>query len=169
MRPVTLQLPDATATEELGGALARAFPGATRHGLVVHLEGDLGAGKSALVRAFLQACGVAGPIRSPTYTLMETHPSEAATFVHVDLYRLSPGEDLEELGLRDQSGPGFVLLVEWPERALAALPRADLSIKLDYVNPGRRVTLSSRGASGEAWVSLLVSDRRIIPYLINLT
>lgn len=169
MGPLTLQLPDARASAELGRALARAFPGAESCGRVVHLQGELGAGKSALVRSFLEARGVAGPIRSPSYTLVETHLTAAATYVHVDLYRLSAGADLEELGLRDQTGPRHVILIEWSERGSASLPPADLSILLEYAGSGRRATLSSMGAAGGRWLALLASDRRIVSYLSNLT
>ncbi|HVC01663.1 MAG TPA: tRNA (adenosine(37)-N6)-threonylcarbamoyltransferase complex ATPase subunit type 1 TsaE [Steroidobacteraceae bacterium] len=169
MGPLTLQLPDARASAELGRALARAVSGAESCSRVVHLQGELGAGKSALARSFLQARGVAGPIRSPSYTLVETYPTAAATYFHVDLYRLAAGADLEELGLREQTGPGHVILIEWPERGGVSLPPADLSILLQYAGSGRHATLSSTGATGDRWLALLASDRRIVSYLSNLT
>ena len=169
MRTLTFDLPDPEATAELGRALARSFPGAANAAVVVHLEGELGAGKSALARAFLQANGVAGPIRSPTYTLVETYPLSETTFVHVDLYRLQSGAGLADLGLRDLLQPGHVVLIEWPARGGAGVATADLAIRLEDAGAGRRATLTSAGACGDAWLTLLASDRRIASYLSNLT
>ncbi|MDE1922360.1 MAG: tRNA (adenosine(37)-N6)-threonylcarbamoyltransferase complex ATPase subunit type 1 TsaE [Gammaproteobacteria bacterium] len=169
MRAMTLELPDADATAALGAALARTFPGASESCVVVYLRGDLGAGKTACVRAWLEALGVARPIRSPTYTLVETYECGATTFLHVDLYRLNSGADLADLGLRDYFRPGHAILVEWPERAGDSLPAADLTVEMDFAPRGRRVRLSSAGERGDAWLSMLVSDDRITSYLFNLT
>jgi tRNA threonylcarbamoyladenosine biosynthesis protein TsaE len=169
MRAMTLDLPDADATAELGGALARCFPGAAADFVAVHLHGDLGAGKSALARAFLLGVGVPGPVRSPTYSLVETHAAAGTIFVHMDLYRLPDGADLQELGLRDYLQPAHVLLVEWPERGAAGLPPATLAIRLQEVGAGRRARLASGDAVGAHWLDLLASDGRILSYLSNLT
>ncbi len=169
MTRLTLDLPDASATDELGGALARRFPGASDAGRVVYLQGEIGAGKSSLVRAFLRACGVRGAIRSPTYTLVEIHPVGGTTFVHVDLYRLREGAGIEELGLREYFDAGRVLLIEWPERVAAGLPAPDLWIRLADRGAGRRASLESGTDAGATWLRYLASDERIIPYLFNLT
>ena len=133
---MVFELPDSSVTEALGGALARALPAAVHanavragapqqgvgQGAVVYLQGDLGAGKTTCARSVLRALGVAGLVRSPTYTLVETYRLPKITCVHVDLYRLQALSEVDELGLRDMVGPGCLLLVEWPERGGAALP-----------------------------------------------
>ncbi len=164
-----LELPDAEATAALGAALARTFPGAMQSCVVVYLRGDLGAGKTACVRAWLEAVGVTRPIRSPTYTLVETYECGSITYLHVDLYRLSGGADLADLGLRDYFRPGHAILIEWPERAGESLPAADLAIDLDFAPVGRHARLTGTGELGERWLSMLVSDDRITSYLFNLT
>ncbi len=169
MHAMNLHLPDAGATAELGAALALAFPGAASAGVVVHLCGDLGAGKTSCARGLLQALGVASRIRSPTYTLMEIYPTAVATCVHVDLYRLRGGADLEGLGLRDYLSPGHLILIEWPERGEAAVPAADLMVALEDAGSGRGARVQGCSASGEAWMRNLVSDSRLVPYLSNLT
>ncbi len=169
MTRLIFDLPDPEATDELGRALARSFPGASDACRVVHLEGEIGAGKSSLVRAFLRAHGVRGPIRSPTYTLVEVHPAGAMTFVHVDLYRLRDGAEVEGLGLREFLAPGRALLIEWPERVAAALPTPDLWIRLADRGEGRRVSLESGTEAGSTWLRHLASDERTISYLSNLT
>ena len=131
-------LPDSGATEALGRALARSLPGGQAAGAdlaadpdlaagaVVYFQGELGAGKTTCVRSLLRTLGVAGLVRSPTYTLVETYPVGVLTCVHVDLYRLQSLTEVDELGLRDLVGPGCLLLVEWPEKGSEALPPADL-------------------------------------------
>jgi tRNA threonylcarbamoyladenosine biosynthesis protein TsaE len=115
-----LALPEASATEALGVALARTFPGAEEGSAALYLEGDLGAGKTTCVRAFLRACGVGGLIRSPTYTLVETYRLDGRTppltCVHIDLYRLEGAGQVDELGLRDFLDAGYLLLVEWAQK-----------------------------------------------------
>jgi len=93
----------AEETEAFGAELARTRPSAERL-LIMELSGDLGAGKTTLARGFLRECGVRGPVRSPTYTLVETYPIGGTTFVHLDLYRLSGPAELENLGLRGNAG-----------------------------------------------------------------
>ena len=122
-------LADSSATEALGQALARSFPGAPRRGAatggatagaaaagaarpvdgspggVMYLQGELGAGKTTCARSLLRALGVAGLVRSPTYTLVETYSVAALTCVHVDLYRLQSVTEIDELGCREPNTP----------------------------------------------------------------
>jgi tRNA threonylcarbamoyladenosine biosynthesis protein TsaE len=118
---------------------------------VVHLHGDLGAGKSTLARAWLRRLGVAGAIRSPTYTLVERYPlAGGGEAVHLDLYRIGDAGELEFLGL-DDCDPRL-WLVEWPERGAAALPAADLAITLAVEGDGRRCRLAAGSAVGAEWL-----------------
>jgi tRNA threonylcarbamoyladenosine biosynthesis protein TsaE len=136
---IRLSLPDAAATEAIGARLARGL--STRPGLVVYLRGDLGAGKTTLVRGWLRALGVTGPIRSPTYTLVEPYEIGGRSLLHMDLYRLSGATELEQLGVYDTPPESSVWLVEWPEHAAAGLPPPDLSISLQVSGAGREIGL----------------------------
>jgi len=143
-------LPDAAATDALGAALARTRPPQA----VVHLHGDLGAGKSSLARALLRALGITGAIRSPTYTLVERYPlQDGGEAWHLDLYRIGNPGELEFLGL--DGGEARLWLVEWPERGLGALPPADLIVHLAMEGDGRQAELEPRSDAGRAWVARL--------------
>jgi tRNA threonylcarbamoyladenosine biosynthesis protein TsaE len=147
-----LLLEDADATAALGARLARCLPARA----VVHLHGDLGAGKSTLARAMLRALGVTGTIRSPTYTLVEHYPlpgsgpEAGGTALHLDLYRIGDPGELEFLGL---DGDTRLWLVEWPERGLGGLPPADLDVALAVEGDGRRCVLRAASATGAAWLA----------------
>src|SRR5271156_4894923 len=133
---LSYDLPDSGATETLGRALARSFPGAGS-GAIVHLHGELGSGKTTCARALLHALGVTAPVRSPTYTLVDTYSVATLTCVHVDLYRVQTTAEVEELGLRDMTGPGYLMLIEWPEKGGVAVPAADLDLLLQYAGESR--------------------------------
>jgi tRNA threonylcarbamoyladenosine biosynthesis protein TsaE len=165
---LTYALATAADTERMGVALAAALPGMERRFAVVHLQGELGAGKTTLVRGFLRARGVQGRVRSPTYTLVEPYEGTNHTFVHADLYRLQGPADVAGLGLGDYLLAGHVLLIEWPERGGMALPAPDLHIDLEYAGDGRALRLRGQGALWAGWRSNLVSDTRLTPYLTNL-
>jgi tRNA threonylcarbamoyladenosine biosynthesis protein TsaE len=168
-----LNLADSSVTVCLGQALARAFPGGAAAtagaGAVVYLRGELGAGKTTCARSLLRAFGVAGAVRSPTYTLVETYELAGLTCVHVDLYRLQTLTEVDELGLRDLVGPGCLLLVEWPEKGGAALPPADLELLLKYAGDGRQAHLTAATPLGSAWLENLGSDTSLSFYVSNLT
>ena len=143
-------LPDPNATDALGASLARTRPPQA----VVHLHGDLGAGKSTLARALLRALGVTGAIRSPTYTLVERYPLvDGGEAWHLDLYRIGNAGELEFLGL--DGGEATLWLVEWPERGQGGLPPTDLVVHLSMEGQGRRVELEPRSEAGRAWVARL--------------
>lgn len=164
-----LVLADSTATDALGAALARTFPGAADGFAAVYFSGDLGAGKTTCVRSFLRTLGVAGPVRSPTYTLIETYRLPALTCMHVDLYRLQGPLEVNELGLRDFLSAGWLLLVEWPEKGHGALPQADLEVTLTYAGAGRCARVGSASPRGSAWEDNLRHDTSFISYVSNLT
>lgn len=143
-------LADPQATDALGAALARTRPAQA----VVHLHGDLGAGKSSLARALLRALGVTGAIRSPTYTLVERYPlQDGGEAWHLDLYRIGNAGELEFLGL--DGGEATLWLVEWPERGRGALPPVDLTVHLAIEGQGRRAELEAHSATGRAWLAAL--------------
>jgi tRNA threonylcarbamoyladenosine biosynthesis protein TsaE len=143
-------LPDQAGTEALGARLARV-PGA----LVIFLHGDLGAGKTTLVRGLLRALGHAGPVPSPTYTLLEPYALRDRHCLHLDLYRLGDPEELDYLGLRELMDGDVLVLIEWPERGAGALPPADLELRLDYDGDGRAATLHAASERGQAALELV--------------
>jgi tRNA threonylcarbamoyladenosine biosynthesis protein TsaE len=145
----TVDLADADATE----ALARSLAGCAPARAVVFLEGDLGAGKSTLARAWLRALGVTGAIKSPTYTLVERYPLPSGEAVHLDLYRLAASAELDFLGLDELAAEASLWLVEWPERGQGGLPPPDLSIRLAAEGAGRRATLQSGSEAGRGWLA----------------
>lgn len=150
-----LSLPAIEATEALGRALAATRPALA----VVHLQGDLGAGKSTLARALLRALGVEGAIRSPTYTLVERYAIPEGEAWHLDLYRIGDAGELDFLGLDDTVAT--LWLVEWPERAGAALPQADLRVELTTLRLGREARLLAGTAEGERWLAHLAASSEV--------
>jgi len=134
-------LANETDTLQFGHQLARQLRG----GCVVHLHGELGAGKTTLVRGILQGLGHQGRVKSPTYTLVETYELGGLTICHFDLYRLADPEELEFMGIRDYFSGQTIVLIEWPERGQRLLPAADIDINLAYQGEGR--LLSCRAGS----------------------
>ncbi|MFI8717036.1 tRNA (adenosine(37)-N6)-threonylcarbamoyltransferase complex ATPase subunit type 1 TsaE [Stenotrophomonas sp. NPDC077464] len=121
---------------------------------VVQLQGDLGAGKSTLARALLRALGVEGGIRSPTYTLIERYPlADGKEAWHLDLYRIGQAEELDFLGLDEDSAS--LWLVEWPERGAGALPPTDLIVALAIEGQGRHARLTASSPAGQEWLQRL--------------
>jgi tRNA threonylcarbamoyladenosine biosynthesis protein TsaE len=153
----SLTLPDAAATQGLGAALADALPTLQDSGFVIHLQGDLGAGKTTCVRGFLRRLGESGIVRSPTYTLVEPYALGELTCVHVDLYRLRHPSELEDLALREYLAPKCVLLIEWPDKGAEAVPPADLELLIDYDGEARRVRLSSHSDAGAGLLERFVA------------
>ena len=150
-------LPHPDDTDKLGARLADAVSkegGAVAgHGLAVRLEGNLGAGKTSLVRAMLRRLGFAGPVKSPTFSLVETYPVAGLTLNHFDFYRFEEPEEFEDAGFRDLFGPGFVSATEWTEKASPYVPDADLVIELALEGLGRRAVLKGLTPLGEALVA----------------
>ncbi len=166
--PINLVLPNSGITEKLGAALAHAMPPLSS-GAVVYLQGELGAGKTSCVRSLLRALGVTAQVRSPTYTLVDTYRVANLDCVHIDLYRVATAAEVEELGLRDMTGAGSLMLIEWPENGGAAVPPADLKLQLLYAGEGRSASLIASSPTGEEWLLNLVTDTSLAPYVSNLT
>lgn len=143
-------LANADRTREAGATLGRLlFAAQLSQPLTIYLEGELGAGKTTFVSGMLHAMGHAGPVRSPTYTLVEPYEFKRAdgttlNAIHMDIYRLTDPSQLEELGVRDMLVAGTVLLIEWPSQASGFLPQADMHIQLDYdaANTGRNLQIN---------------------------
>lgn len=148
-----LDTPDEAATEALGAALARTAPTDIPRALRLHLQGDLGAGKTTLARGFLRSLGVEGTVRSPTYGLLEPYAVAGRSVLHLDLYRLVDPAEVMALGLRDHDERGAVWLVEWPERGGAAVAAADLVVTLSADRPAHHLQLTARSPVGSAWLA----------------
>jgi tRNA threonylcarbamoyladenosine biosynthesis protein TsaE len=155
-----LNLPDAAATARLGAALAAAISQVRPAGLVIYLEGPLGAGKTELCRGLLHGLGHPGRVPSPTYTLIEPYTVGDYRVLHADLYRLKDPAELEFLGLRDEIGAGAILLVEWPAQGGDLLPLPDLQVTLGHPPPpgppagaGRLAGVQAFTAAGQSVLS----------------
>jgi tRNA threonylcarbamoyladenosine biosynthesis protein TsaE len=144
----TIVLDDEAATAALGAALARR----ARPGDVVTLAGPLGAGKTSIARAFIAALGVDEEVPSPTFTLVQTYETAIGTVWHFDLYRLSRPDEIDELGLDEALVDGIVL-IEWPERLGALLPRERLDIILAPANAANSRLVTLRGTP--RWMAAL--------------
>lgn len=131
-------LVDEAATLALGAQLARKIAG----GSVIFLHGNLGAGKTTLVRGYLQALGHEGPVKSPTFTLVEEYLLGGLRIFHFDLYRLSDPEELEWMGIRDYFSNDSIAFLEWPERGSGFLPAADFEVTLIYDGASRIAELT---------------------------
>lgn len=144
-----VHLADDAATREFGARLAGLLAPGRRW--LVSLAGELGAGKTTLVRGLLQGLGHGGRVRSPTYTLIEPYRIGGRDILHLDLYRLADPGELEYLGLGDLLTPESIALVEWPERGRDLLPPADLAVTLGYpaAGAGRSLAVSASDKAGE--------------------
>jgi len=122
---------------------------------IIFLQGELGAGKTTLVRGFLQTKGYSGKVKSPTYTLIETYDCSPMTIVHMDLYRLNHPTEMDNLNLRDYLNDNTIVLIEWPEKALAKLPSPDLTCALSFHGESRQIVFKSHTTTGHTIVEAL--------------
>ena len=136
---LTIRLPDEQSTLDLGKKLAQLISPTC----VIYLQGDLGAGKTTLVRGFLRGLGVTGPIKSPTYTLVESYEVNDWDVFHFDLYRIADPAELEFIGLAEYFNQKSICFIEWPEHGTGVLPRADIACKLVSFTRGRWAKLSN--------------------------
>jgi tRNA threonylcarbamoyladenosine biosynthesis protein TsaE len=129
---------------------------ACQSGGIITLHGNLGTGKTTLVRGALQSLGVTSGVRSPTYTLIEYYPFDPISIAHFDLYRLAEPEELEYLGFRDYLTENTLCMIEWPEKAKGILGDVGLEIFLDYDPEGRRLKVIGKSIWGQGIVDSLV-------------
>ena len=123
---MTIILNTPEATEAFGAKLWHLLPDKC----TVFLQGDLGAGKTTLVRGCLRAAGYQGAVKSPTYTLVEEYSLQARNIFHFDLYRLNDPEELEWIGIQDYFAQDSLLFIEWPEMGSGFLPEPDVILAL---------------------------------------
>ncbi len=138
-------LPDEAALQELALEFGRCL----RAPLVIYLQGDLGAGKTTFARALIQGLGYSGRVKSPTYGLLESYRAGGFDVLHLDLYRIDNPAELEYLAIADQFSENGILLIEWPEKALSALPSADIRLVFQENELDRAVRCEAASASGQ--------------------
>jgi tRNA threonylcarbamoyladenosine biosynthesis protein TsaE len=144
-------------TEQEQEAYGQFLAGYCNAGLVIYLQGPLGAGKTTLTRGFLRGLGYSGKVTSPTYTLVEEYSLAQRNCFHFDLYRLADPEELEFMGIRDFTLEQDILLVEWPEKGAGFLPAADLLIDISYAETGRTVQILANTEKGNIFLKQLPS------------
>lgn len=118
------------------------------NGSVIYLFGTLGMGKTTLSRAIVHGFGWEGRVKSPTYNLLEHYELAQVEVIHFDLYRLADPEELEFLGVRDFDVEGTIWLIEWPEKGLGVLPKADLELTLHEAGDARTIELVAQTEKG---------------------
>lgn len=149
-----VRLDDESATARAGALIAPNLVG----GAVITLDGELGAGKTTLVRGLLRAVGVEGPVKSPTYALVEDYPVSSLYFYHFDFYRFDDPEEWECAGFAEYFRADSVCLVEWPARVAGFLPTPDLALTLLHVSPpvtGRMLLAHAHSRLGERCLASL--------------
>ena len=154
-----LNAPNAADMDALGQALGRSL----QDGAVVYLHGQLGAGKTTLVRGVLKGLGFDGRVRSPTYTLVEGYEIGGHQLYHLDLYRICGPEEMEYLGARDLDDPSLWLFAEWPEHGEGRLPVPDLVLNFEMREPGRLIRAEPRSGRGEELTRAWLARMRTIP------
>ena len=142
-----IELADEAATLELGREIAQLC---LNQALTIHLEGQLGAGKTTLSRGLLYGLGHTGKVKSPTYTLVEEYELATATVYHFDLDRLSDPEELDYIGLDDYLCGKAICLFEWPKQGGDYLPKPDMVISLQYQNTARQADITAFSSAGKA-------------------
>jgi tRNA threonylcarbamoyladenosine biosynthesis protein TsaE len=146
-----LKLPKPESTLRLGEALAAgASPGT-----VLFISGDLGAGKTTLVRGLLRGLGYRGRAKSPTYALVEPYSFSRLDLYHFDFYRFKDSSEWLNSGFREHFNPRSLCVVEWPEKAAELVAAPDLHISLQFEGEARRARVEARSPAGEAWLSSL--------------
>lgn len=155
MLTIDITLPEETHTQQLGQAMAQAL----LPGLTMYLHGDLGAGKTTLTRALVQASGYQGRVKSPTYTLAEPYDivlnEQPLVLVHFDLYRMADPEEFLDAGFREHFNERDICIVEWPEKGQPVLPDADIHITLSVHGTGRQVQCRASSDKGQQCLTRL--------------
>lgn len=132
-----------------GAALSRDLV----NGTIIYLHGDLGAGKTTLVRGVLRGLGYTGKVKSPTYTLVEPYDLPQGIFYHFDLYRLQDALELAFMGIEEYFMENTIAFIEWPQNGHDLLPAADLECYIDFVNQGRSIRLVAHTDKGHKILS----------------
>lgn len=141
-------VPSEGQMEQFGGCLSPLLG----QQMLLTVEGDLGAGKTTLVRGLLRGTGFTGPVKSPTFSLVEPYEFNSKNLYHFDLYRLKDPEELEYIGMRDYLSAPALCIVEWPEKAGDFLPTSDIHIMINRTGQGREVIIQAQTERGQAMI-----------------
>ncbi|NOQ94563.1 MAG: tRNA (adenosine(37)-N6)-threonylcarbamoyltransferase complex ATPase subunit type 1 TsaE [Methylophaga sp.] len=147
-----LYLESESDTLKLGAQIAQHCPSQQ---FTIHLEGDLGAGKTTLTRGLLRQLGHKGNVKSPTYTLVEHYSLKDRAIFHFDLYRLTDPEELDYLGLDDYLSHNSLCIIEWASQGGDFLPKPDLIITLSYQNHSRNAELTVSSPAAKALCEMI--------------
>ena len=139
------------ATNQLGSKIAMEILKSSLQEIEIHLEGDLGAGKTFISRSIIKNCGWKDLVKSPTYTLCEEYDFNNLMFLHIDLYRTNEAEDIDIFDLSRKINSKKVVLIEWPER-LQHERSFNLKIVFSHLPEGREVSLISGDNSFKEWL-----------------
>lgn len=150
---LTLNLLDETATQ----LLAKNFASYLSAGIIIYLLGDLAAGKTFFVRSLIHALGYTGSVKSPTFAVVEPYPDLKVPVNHFDLYRINDPDELELLGVRDYITNDSVCCFEWAEKGGKHIPIADLTLQLDYAQPGRTANIIAHTPQGKILLKQLAT------------
>lgn len=151
---VILNLSDESESQSLAKKLAHCI----KAPVVITFSGDIGTGKTTIIRALLKNMGVNSPIKSPTFSLVESYQSSDALIHHFDLYRIVHEEELDYLGFRDYFTEQSICCIEWAEHAGKSLPKVDIRFKLSIKGAGRELQISAESVLGESVLACLVGD-----------
>lgn len=154
---MSYHISDPDAMQDLGGILAQSCPFGTQ----INLQGELGTGKTTLVRGFLNKLGYTGIVRSPTYTLVEPYFLTRGNIYHFDLFRLHSPDELEAIGVRDYLDGKSTCLVEWPEKGGCLFLRPDLSTTIIHAGTARTVTLTALSETGKIIINAMPQPETI--------
>lgn len=151
---VILDLPDEKASEHFATRLALGLIPP----LILTFSGDLGAGKTTIVRAMLKSLGVQSAIKSPTFSLVESYYCEHIPIHHFDLYRIHHEDELEYLGFRDYFTNESICCIEWAQNAGRALPKVDIRFNLSIKGAGREMQMSAYSDAGKKILACLAGE-----------
>lgn len=129
-------------------ALGRALAGCLEPGMLIYLTGDLGTGKTTLVRGVLHGLGYRGKVKSPTFALVELYKLSRLYLYHFDFYRFRSPREMADSGFREYFGRDAVCVVEWPEKAAGMLPPADVRIVMEVAGTGRNAEIEANTEAG---------------------
>jgi len=149
-----IDLPTERASEEVAARLA----GCLVSPLVITFSGEIGAGKTTLIRAMLRNLGVTSAIKSPTFSLVETYQTNDLQIHHFDLYRVHDESELDYIGFRDYFSDNTVCCIEWPERAVSCLKNADVGFSLSLKGVGREMQARAFSSAGASMLSCLLGE-----------
>lgn len=149
-----IDLPTEQASEQLAQRLATCLTAP----LTLTFSGDIGAGKTTLIRAMLRALGITAPIKSPTFSLVESYQADRLHVHHFDLYRIHEASELEYIGFRDYFSTNAVCCIEWPERADICLSLTDVGFTLTINGAGRQMHARAYSPAGASMLSCLLGE-----------